>query len=79
MKYRVWCPDRGQTIDDAKNVVESFASNAAQEFAEIHADFWGDPFSEINVVVRDESGNEVGYTVEVRAVPEFHARRNGSP
>lgn len=72
--YRVWCPDRGQTEDDAKLITADGVRSAASEFAENHAGFSGDPFSELEVLVRAAGSTLVHHVVvEVEVVPSFYA------
>lgn len=72
--YRVWCPDRGHTEDDAKLITADGVRGAACEYAENHAGFSGDPFSELELLVRSAGSALVHrVVVEVEVVPSFHA------
>jgi hypothetical protein len=68
---KVWCPDQGETIDDARLLYGS-----VRGVAEIYAEkSWssGDPFHSIDLRVADVDGREYDVTVDVEAVPNFCA------
>ena len=73
MKWHVWAHDRGCTIDEARTIEADFADEAAQEFAERHAGFNGDPFDSIELSVKADTSDCVQvFDVTVEAVPHFH-------
>jgi len=71
--YKVWCPDDGETVDDAEVVKGYGATNAAEGSAERR---WSgaDPFNEITLRVLNDAGAEVEVVVEVRIEPAFYGR-----
>lgn len=74
MSWKVWCPERGETEDDAKQVGSRVCDTfrqAAAYFAEYQAGFSGDPFEEITLHVRhagDPDTRVVVVMVEVETV-----------
>jgi hypothetical protein len=74
MKFLVWCHDRGYTIDDARTIEADFADEAAQEYAENHSGFNGDPFSCIELSVKADTSDRVQvFEVTVEPIPHFSA------
>lgn len=83
--YKCWIPDRGQTIDDARQMEDVGTREAATYYARRYCGFDGDPFNDIVVRVRCErferdgkwieSGFEWNVHVNVRAEPVFEAER----
>lgn len=76
-RYRVWCPERGETHADAKCFGSSSYRGAAEFWAESLAGFCGDPFTEITCVVEEwvwnRYANPKTMRVTVRAEPVFEA------
>lgn len=77
VKYYAWCPDRGETTEDAW-VTEKrhvgLGGEVAEEWAE--RNFEGiDPFSEVDVAVSESGAALTMYTVDVECVPSFSASR----
>ena len=75
--WKVWCPERGETVDDAKQVgrVDRFRE-AAEYYAEHLAGFSGDPFEQITLHVLnagDPEGETRQCTVRVDIEPVFVA------
>lgn len=79
--YKCWIPDRGHTVDDARQIERLGYHEAAQYYAEHYCGFQGDPFSEITVRVRCErferegqwiaSGFEWDIVIDVVPMPVF--------
>ena len=79
-KFYVWCPDHGESPEDARK----FEALDAQEAAEKWADWNDGYFAEYAIVggkevarvcVREQGESEVrGFTVSGRAVPTYTAR-----
>jgi hypothetical protein len=74
--YRAWCPDHGHNEDVAKSYdgdLNDF-DRVAEDYAEKHCGFSGDPFTAVDIMVREVPTNELRrITVEVQAVPHFSA------
>ncbi len=70
--FACWVPDHGETVDDARFIHAVTPREAAVEHAtnEFHR---GDPFDELEVLVRDEANEDTLWLVEVEMVPDFYA------
>jgi hypothetical protein len=73
----VWCPERGETIGDARLVgYDGGFSEVAEYYAKYLAGFNGDPFEQITLHVlnaRDPEGYTRQVTVTVEVQPVFSA------
>jgi hypothetical protein len=75
-RFRVWCPDRGETEDDAREYFsfELDTKGAAERWAELHSGFRGDPWDCLEVMVREGTAEPVLVELTVHAEPVFEAR-----
>jgi len=75
-RFRVWCPDRGDTEDDAREYfnLNYDVKDAAERWAEVDSGFNGDPWSHLEVMVREGKREPVLVELTVRAEPVFEAR-----
>ena len=79
-RYLVWCPDRGQTKDDACHVDAVHAMAAALKWAEqddaAHGDYLSVHGDSAKVIVADVSipKSQVEFIVSGECVPRYSAR-----
>lgn len=77
MKFRVWEPEQGETLADARSIEAQDSMHAAEVFAE-SAFNRGDPFPCIELRVMTSGDDVYDFTVDVEAEPVFRARLNRS-
>lgn len=76
--YKVWCPDYGQTEDDARSLVTFSENSAAIQWAEEY-DKWSAEYSiaggeVVSVAVKAPEGAVTTLVVYGEAVPQYRAR-----
>jgi hypothetical protein len=77
MKFKIWRPDAGETVEDAREYVEDDArlvAKAAAEYDHANRDGWEWEWP-VTYHVQDSSGRTVSVEVNRETVPEFWAER----